>query len=211
MRRILIGLVLLLPLISFAHAGILDSILGIHSNTISNSTTTILASNSTASLPQNTSIATNASAGNLSLISSGQGQYNYQVILPKTLMNGSSIFTFYLLGQYNGSLGFQYPASVSCSTTSQITCTAVFIVTIGSYDRLEIIRNGIWLYALKLPKSIITSQTRSITTVTQKTNNNIYYILGFFGIIGAIMLIGNVSYDRYRIWKNPNAYNEVNP
>lgn len=207
-KQIIIGLVALLPLISLAHAGILDGLFG-NSNTVT-ATTTIL-SNATVSIQRNTTIETNFSYGSLSLTSSGQGQYNYQVTLPKSLMNGSSLFSFYLLGQYNGSLGYQYPAKVSCNTTSQINCTAVFIVTIGSYDRLEVIRNGVWLYALKLPKNIVTSQTQSIITVPKTYKVDSYYILGGLGIIGAVLLVGNIGYDRYRFWKNPNCYNEVNP
>jgi len=203
------GMVILLPLLSVANAGIFDGLFGT-SNTAS-TTTTILASNSTPSVAQNTTIATNSLSGSLYLTSSGQGQYNYQVILPKSLMNGSSIFTFYLLGFYNNRLGYQYPAQVSCTTTSQINCTAIFIVTLGSFDRMEIIRDGVWLYALKLPKNITTGNTQAVITVPQKTNNNDTYILYAFGALAAVLLIGNISYDRYRVWKNPNCYNEVNP
>ena len=210
MRRLIIGIVVLLPLISFAHAGIFDGLFGT-SNTISTSTTTISNSNTVAATSLNTTIATNSLQGSLSLTSSSGSQYNYQVLLPKNLLNGSSIFTFYLLGYYNNSLGYQYPAKVSCATTYQINCTAIFLVTLGKFDRLEVIRNGVWLYALKLPKNITTSQVQAVITVGQKTNNNDTYILYVFGIIAAVLIIGNVSYDKYRLKKNPNAYNEVNP
>lgn len=200
----LIAMAIMIPLISIANAGIVDGLLG-HTN----STTTIL-QNATQSTPQNTTIVTNQSAGNLTLTSSSGQQYNYQVILPKTLINGSDIFTFYLLGYYNNRLGYQFPAKVSCNTTSQINCTAVFIVTLGSFDRLEVIRDGVWLYALKLPTAINTGKVQSVTTVNQKTNNNLSYILYVFGGIALILLVGNIAYDAYAIRKNPNAYNEVN-
>lgn len=216
-KEILIGIIVLLPLLSLANAAFFDGItcatlhIGCTSNTIAVNATVPVSNSSTNSISTNTSIVTNSLDGTIKQTYFNSQQYDYQIILPKSLMNGSGIFTFYLLGTYNGNLGFQYPAKVSCTTTNQINCTAIFIVTLGSFDRLEIIRNGMWLYALKLPASIVTKNVQAVTIVTPKQNNNLEYLLLVLGIIAAVMLSGNIAYDRYRIKQNPNAYIEVNP
>lgn len=217
MRKILIALIILLPFLSFTHAGAFDGITcsAFHVGCSSNTTANVPISNQTVQGPtQNITVETNKSFGTISLLSSseisdGTAQYNYHITLPKHLSN-NSIFSFYLFGDYNNTPGFLYPATTSCVTTEQIDCNVSFIVTIGRFDRVEIIKNGEWTYALALPSNIVTANTRAIVSVVDKPKKGNTYALYAIVAIATILIVGNVGYDRYRVYKNPNIYNEVN-
>lgn len=122
----------------------------------------------------------------------GQGQqYSFLVTLPKTNGTGG-IYEFALLGTYGMQAWYQDAILTNCTITDKISCTSTFILSAGTYTAIEVKNNGKWLYALKLPSTIATVNTKPITVTKKGTDNTLSTVLKIVGI--CVVTIGGSMY-----------------
>lgn len=149
---------------------------------------------------QNTTLTT---LGTSRLTFSTPGQYGYSISLTRTNNSPTGIYSFALLGSFNGGKVYVPSAFSSCEITNKIDCTATFLVNLGAYNSIEVINNGQWLYSIKLNSKVILTPPTPIVQVEKGIDYIPYIFWGSMALI-FILIIGNIAYLR---WKEAELYN----
>lgn len=124
------------------------------------------------------------------VLTGSQGQIvNYNITLNKT-SSDISINTFALLNNNNISIGSSYQ---NCTTTTIVSCQAVFILQQGSWSRIAVFDNG------NLYEDIILQNPTNYTAGTPQypktyISVGISYLPYVIATITSVIIIGNIIY-----------------
>lgn len=153
----------------------------------------------TTTIPQNTTI---TEKGKVIQTYAQNGQYVFSVTLPKSNVT-TGIYGFAVLGLYGTRQVYQDSVLTNCTTTNKITCTTTFVLDIGTYTALEVTNNGNWIYALKLPATITTTNTKPIITTNKGTDNTVGIVIALVAVSAVLIAGSMVAYSIYMQKKHP--------
>jgi hypothetical protein len=124
-------------------------------------------------------------------------QYIYQVEINRTNYT-NVIYSFLLLGSFNGNNVYSPPAYTNCTLTSIVSCRTTFIVQFGNYSEMEVRINGVWKYALKLPSTAESNLTASAIVIPRQPNYTLPIALGIVVVICVIAGGNYWYYERHK-------------